>query len=362
MAVILYITNGISGAGGLERVLSVKTAALIDALGYDVHILTLNDAAVPFYEFHPKITFHNIVAGGDPIRFIRQYAAGIKAIAEKVCPTVISVCDDGLKGFFIPTLLRQRFPIIYERHASVNLNFNRGSSARSMKSKVTHSLMQVLAKTFDRFVVLTCGNLSEWRSDNLTVIPNPLSFFPLGASALTSKRIIAVGSHSYNKGYDLLLEAWTIVSAAYPEWSLDIYGRKDADLTYVKLARTMQLSNVAFHDPVADIESQYLQSSIMVLPSRSEGFGMVLIEAMACGVPCVSFDCPCGPADIITNNEDGFLVPNGNVSEFAEKIMVLIGDRQLRMQMGDQARRNVGRFRSENIVSQWDQLFKAVQR
>jgi glycosyltransferase involved in cell wall biosynthesis len=128
------------------------------------------------------------------------------------------------------------------------------------------------------------------------------------------------------------------------------------------MATQMQLANVTFHEPVSDIQSKYAASSIMVLPSRSEGFGMVLIEAMACGVPCVSFDCPCGPADIISDGDDGYLISNGDIEQFAAKVILLIEDEALRKRMGQSARQNVKRFLPPAIVAQWDQLFKSVRR
>jgi len=103
-----------------------------------------------------------------------------------------------------------------------------------------------------------------------------------------------------------------------------------------------------------------LASSVMVLPSRSEGFGMVLIEAMECGVPCVSFDCPSGPRDIITHGEDGFLVEKENIQELAEKLLVLIENENLRKRMGEAAKLNVQRYATEAIVKQWDDLFREL--
>ena len=361
---LLYITNGINGSGGLERVLSIKASYLADLYDYEVTILSLNDNHLkPFYKFSDKIKRVSIPVSGNFIQYLKSYRAGLVNMINEMQPDIISVCDDGLKGFLIPTIINVQTPIIYERHASVNLNFKRGKGnlLSLAKNKLQHFIMKQAARKFNKFVVLTSGNLKEWKGDNLVVVPNPLSFYPKESAALQSMYVIAVGSHSYNKGYDLLLLVWQRVISQHPNWVLNIYGKIDSNQTYLKQAETLGLvNNINFYNPVKDIQSKYLESTIMVLPSRSEGFGMVLIEAMACGVPCVSFDCPEGPADIIRVNEDGFLVDNGNVDELARKIITLIEDETLRKKMGSRAKENVQRYLPEEIVQQWDALFKSL--
>jgi glycosyltransferase involved in cell wall biosynthesis len=354
---LLYITNGINGAGGLERVLSVKASYLAEHYNYDVTILSLNETHPnSFYSFSSKVVLRSIVVTGNPIVYLKTYVKGIKKTIKEIQPDIISVCDDGLKGFFIPNLVRTNIPIIYERHASIALNTN-----NTIKGKIMYYLMQKQASKFDRFVVLTDSNKKEWQANNVLAISNPLSFYPKVAAKLVAKKVIVVGSHSYNKGYDLLLETWATIAVENPDWELHIYGKIDKEKTYLKLADKLKITNsVYFHEPVADVKKEYLNSSLMVLPSRSEGFGMVLIEAMACGVPCVSFDCPSGPRDIIKNNEDGFLVANGNTVELAKAINQLIGNEQLRNHMGAKAKETVKRYLPENIVAQWDQLFKEL--
>src|SRR5690606_1300180 len=99
MTKLLYITNGINGSGGLERVLSVKATRLADEYNYDVHILSLNDGNInPFYNFSPKIKFTSIIVLGNPIGYYRKYQKGVQKVVNDIQPNIISVCDDGLKG------------------------------------------------------------------------------------------------------------------------------------------------------------------------------------------------------------------------------------------------------------------------
>ena len=96
------------------------------------------------------------------------------------------------------------------------------------------------------------------------------------------------------------------------------------------------------------------------MSSRYEGWGLVLVEAMSCGLPCVSFDCPYGPSDIIRDGEDGFLVENGNIQQLAEKMELLINNKELRERLGVRARLNAARFTSDNIMPQWTKLFETI--
>jgi len=354
---LLYITNAINGSGGLERVLATKASYFADVSNYDVHVLVLNNGAeYPFFEFSAKINFHNVSVLGNPISYIQQYVRGIKDVVSKVNPDIVLVCDDGLKAFFLPKILKQfGKPIIYERHVSklIELPHN-ASPVQQLIAKVKWRIMERNAKKFAAFVVLTEGNKQEWKSlTNLVVIPNPLPELPIEKSSLSAKRIISVGKVSYQKGQDIMVAIWDRIAEKFPEWEWHNYGKLDDDF----VDSNALPKRMYFHPPVKDINSEYLNSSIFALTSRYEGFGMVLIEAMACGVPCVSFDCNYGPGDIIRNGEDGFLIENGNMGEFSAKQFALIKSEELRRTMGEKAQINVQRFAEHSVLEQWHQLF-----
>ncbi len=362
--ILVYIVNRIDGPGGLERVLSIKATMLADEFDYKIHIITLNqDNENLFYDFSSKITYHNIEAIGNPISKMFAYISGLNEIIKKISPHVIAVCDDGLKGFFVPIIVKKPCPMIYERHVSKNVVIRKDAPSifNKINTKIKFSLMNFGGRFYDRFVVLTNGNLKEWNFKNIVVIPNPLSFCPEKQSKLVNKNVLAVGKQSYQKGYDRLLKSWKIVTDTYPEWTLNIYGTINESEGLVEQAGALKIgSKVNFYQPVKNIAEKYQEASIYVMSSRYEGFGMVLTEAMAYGVPCVSFDCPFGPSDIITNKENGILIKNGDTEGLANAIKLLIDNDEMRKSMGKNARISVNRYMPKKIGSEWNDLFTSL--
>lgn len=354
---ILYITNGINGSGGLERVLSIKASMLADQYSYDVSILTLNEPnKQSFYDFSPNVKILRVnTTRRNGLDYFLSYWRELKKEIHNIQPDIICVCDDGLKGFILPSLIKTSAKWVYERHASIGLN-----NISPIKGKISSYLMRRLSSNFNKFVVLTSSNVKEWRTNNVIVIANPLSFQCESHNLASSKSIIVVGSHSFNKGYDILLDIWKNIEKYYPEWELNIYGKVDKEKTFVNLAKKLKLDRVNFFEPTQDIKNKYLESSILVMTSRSEGFGMVLVEAMACSLPCVSFDCPSGPRDIINNKEDGFLIEKGNIKLFQQRLEQLMQDEKLRENMGKMGRENIKRFSADLVVATWDNLFKEL--
>ena len=258
---LLYITNGINGTGGLERVLSIKGSYLADQYQYDVTILSLNESHIDtFYTFSDKIKMVSIAVSGNPFQYIKAYRRGVQKTVKEIKPDIIAVCDDGLKGFFIPRIIGGKIPIVYERHASIELNTN-----HSIKGILMKRMMQKLASDFSVFVVLTKSNLAEWTSCNVVTIANPLTFYSEKSSALDAKCVIVVGSQSHNKGVDLVLKAWQMIQESFPDWKLSFFGKEHPENKYENLAKELKVDNkVFFYPPVINIEEKYLESSLMV--------------------------------------------------------------------------------------------------
>jgi glycosyltransferase involved in cell wall biosynthesis len=220
-----------------------------------------------------------------------------------------------------------------------------------------------LVNTFDRFVVLTHEDQAYWGDlTNMEVIPNARSFNPAETAPLDEKKVIAIGRYDYQKGFEYLIDAWKMVHNKHPEWQLDIIGEGEfRKQLQCRIDENNLNGNIHLKPPTTHIEEVYLKSSILAMSSRYEGLPMVLLEGQAFGLPIVSFECKCGPKDIVTNGVDGFLVQEGNVRELADKIIQLIEDEPLRKKMGRMAKRNSERFSEPVIMNKWVKLFNHLE-
>jgi glycosyltransferase involved in cell wall biosynthesis len=219
----------------------------------------------------------------------------------------------------------------------------------------------------DYLITLTDSDTEEYKqifkNENVKVrkITNSVPKFSGEISPLEDKVVIAAGRLAPQKGFDLLIEAFKKVVQYYPDWKLKIfgYGREKRNLQNLILKNRLY-NHVLLMGPTQNIEKELSKASIYVLSSRFEGFGMVIVEAMQCGVPVVSFDCPKGPAEIIAHNEDGILVENGNVEALADGIIELIRDKDKRKAFGKKALENVKRFEISNIGKLWMELLDEI--
>ena len=225
----------------------------------------------------------------------------------------------------------------------------------------SHNLVSHLEK-LDRLVVLTDKDREAWTElSNVVTIPDPLPFVPISVSSLSAKRVVAIARYSHEKGIDLLLEAWSKVEKIQKEWRLDVFGDGERTI-YEQMIGNLEIDQqrCQLHGRTNDVEYEYSQSSLFVLSSRFEGFGLVIIEAMSCGLPVLAFDCPWGPREIITDGKDGLLVDNGNVSQLADSIIYLIDHPDVRKQMGEEAKRKSENYRMENLAIVWKNFLEAL--
>ena len=377
---IVFCTPALYSTGGVERVVSYKASFFAEQLEYDVTIIVTEGRGRDcYFPLSDKVKVINFELGFEELwkaSFIkkvylyltkqRQYKRMLKTELIRIRPDItISMLRREINFL---TDIQDGSKKIGELHVNRsnyrNFEANESNIMKRLFAKFwMRSLVEKLRR-LDQLVVLTDKSKASWPElSNVTVIPDPIPMpMPLSVSCLHAKRVVTIGRYAYQKGYDLLLQAWAEVEKQYLDWTLDIYGMGD-QTGYRQLMTDMGVDVYRCHlnGPVEDVTKVYQNSSIFVLSSRFEGFGLVLVEAMACGLPVVSFDCPAGPDEIITDGVDGILVPSGDVHVMAEKLMALMADEELRKRLGQQARRSAKRYDMKTIASQWTTLFEKVK-
>ena len=377
---LVYCTPALYMAGGVERVLTLKANYFAEHFGYDITIiLTEGKGKSPFYPLSDRIKVVNLDIGFEQLwncSFLkkifvylkkqRQYKKALTAELMKLCPDITVSLLRREINFLIG--IKDGSKKIGELHVNRlnyrNFEANDTNFIKHLFAKLWMSSLVKQLKRLDRFVVLTEEDMLAWPElQNVSVIPDPLSFVPTAQSSLSVKRVIAVGRYVYQKGFDLLLQAWAKIERQCPDWMLVVYGDGDR-APYEQMMRNLGIdtSRCLLNGPTTDIQREYVNSSLFVFTSRFEGFGMVLVEAMACGLPVVSFACPCGPKDIVRDGEDGFLVENGNIDELVQQLMKLMVDHRLRTAFARHAQQNAQRFNIEQTALRWKSVFESCTK
>lgn len=378
MKKIVYFVGGLLSPNGMGAILSQKINYLAEHTNYDLYMILTEKAGAPwFYDINPKVKWVNFDINFDELDVMpiykkvlfywlkqRKFRQMFTDYLMKVRPDItVSICRREIN--FINNI-KDGSKKVAEIHFARPFyrRFEKPFFPKLINEWISNlwvgSLIKQL-KRLDRFVVLTKEDSKNWPElTNLVVIPNFVFSNTSLKSDLSSKRVVAVGRYSWQKGFDMLIDAWKIVSARHPDWHLDIYGSGD-NISYQKLADELCLSSsVTCHKSVDHVYEKYSESSIYVLSSRYEGFGLVLVEAMGTGLPVVSFACPCGPRDIIEDGVSGYLVEAGDVRKMAEKICYLIENRDVRESMGRAAIARAGMFSRDQVMHRWIELFESL--
>ena len=360
---ILYLFRSLAVWGGVERILVEKMNLLASRSGIEVYMLTTDqgDHLIPYQvsnKVHIEdlgISFHRKYQFGYLKRIIisyqmrHKYKRSLSDRINRIQPDVI-VCTTA-DQIDIISAVKGRIPLVVESHSICSRTIEQGKNAVLRKYR-RFRFLESLSKT-DCVVALTEGDAEEWRHfhHNVVVIPNMLHPCKVEPSPLTSKRVIWVGRFDYQKRAEVAIDVWKQVVIKYPDWSLDIYGEGEYESEIALM--TSSTRNVFLHKPTSHIFDCYSNSSILISTSLFEPFGLVIAEAMSCGLPVVAFDCPYGPAAIISEGVNGFLIPSDNMHFFADKLSLLIEDTLLREHMGQAALDSSDRFNADLVMPQW---------
>ena len=176
-------------------------------------------------------------------------------------------------------------------------------------------------------------------------------------SSLENKRVFWVGRLDYQKRPIEIIKIWQKVYPMFPDWHLDIYGEGEQLQEIENIVNSLNV-NIHIHQPTDRIFDAYRESSILVSTSLFEPFGLVIPEAMSCGLPVVAYNCPFGPSSILSDGNNGFLIQNNDQQAFVDRLCQLMSDGTLRRQMGRAAIISSRRFEAKQIMPQWKMLFE----
>lgn len=374
---IFYVYYSLTTVGGADRVITEKANYLAEN-GHEVAIVTTSqNGREPSFPLSPRVRLINIDIDFDRqyryniimraciyFVYMRRYKRALTRLLRIEKPDIVMTTLGRDMEFL--TSIDDGSVKIGESHVAkeYSRNFHLLEQRGGIYKLVAHHYRRKQEKAVSKLaalVLLTEHDADSWKGITDTyVIPNSLPFYPELSSGCDNKSVLCVGRLNEQKGYEYMVEAWEMVCKRHPDWTVNVYGEGEEECRLREMiARKGLEKSFLIHKPTKNIMEKYLESSIYAMSSRFEGFGMVLIEAMACGVPCVSFDCPYGPADIISDGEDGFLVGYKNSKALADKICFLIENEDTRKQMGRKAKDNIRRYSRERVMKMWTDLFEA---
>lgn len=368
---VLYNIAGTYRPGGMERVLAVKANYLVSK-GYDVVVVTTDQRGQQaFFKLDERIHSYDLCInyednnGASLIKKVLQFPHKQRLHKKRLAELLLKERPDITVSMFCNDVnflagIKDGSKKLLEIHFS---KYKRLQYGRKGLWGLADRLLTLVdarkVRKFDKFVVLTKEDKALWTgTPGICVIPNPLTLEGDTVSSLERKKAVAIGRLTPQKGFDRLVKAWAIVHRHCPEWSLDIVGDGQDKEALKKLIGDEALEDVVHLLPSVDnISEVYLNSSLYVMSSRYEGLPLVLTEAHSFGVPTVSFNCKCGPTDIIEDGVNGFLVEDGNIVQLAARIVTLMQDTDLRKRMGEAAKISSKQYSERRIMGMWTELF-----
>lgn len=361
---IIYFVPNINIAGGIFRIVSDKMNYLAENIEGKLYLAYYgNGCEKPIYPLHPNIQLIPInidwnVGFGKKILKLLKNIRKIHYIFTK-CRIDIAVNANAPLLIWILPFVCRRIKKVYEFHFSYE--GQQILDEEIFKSRVKRYLVQYLRKRcltkFDKVVALTESDKKMWGMQNILVIPNFSNIQQHQVGCRKNRVAVSAGRLETVKGYERLIHAWAIIAHKYPDWQLEIWGNGSLKYRLQQQINALHLSSLVHLKGIShNMGEVYARSSFFVMSSLYEGFPLVLVEAMNCGLPCVSFDIT-GANSIIENNKNGFLVPNNNIDALANACIKLMEDRTLLENMGSEAYISSGRFSKQQIMQKWMILY-----
>ena len=360
---IVYLLNNTWFPGGQTRVLANKVNYWVEH-GHEVYILTADQIGYPpYYPIDSRVKMIDFAIGymgADQLGFwektkrlsrflVRHYKLLIQTLKEIAPDIVVSMY--GKEVYFLPFIKDGSVKVLEAHGARYTWLFSR----KGLLGKLHNWLDLLFIRRFDQFVVLTQEDVPNWPVKGTINVPNGNTFEPQEVATLDVPKVIAVGRYGEQKNFENLLQAWAIVHRVHPEWKLKICGQ-GLDLLD-PCVDSLGLQDTVIRYESRDMEREYMDASICALSSRHEGMPMFLLEAMACGLPVVSYACECGPRDLILDGETGILIEEKqDYKKLAEGLIRLIADEELRKEMGRKAKDRSHLFSQEAVMQRWTEV------
>lgn len=374
---IIYCTHSTCNPGGMERVLLNKVTYLSQLPGWKVAVVTTDqNQRPPFYPFPEKVRMTDLGINYSEdngkgawkkitgyLRKRKEHKRKLTALLLKEKPDIV-VSLYPSESSFIPDIKDGSKKVLELHYCKFfRLQYGRKGLLGWIDKLRTRQDEQIVRR-FDKFVVLTNEDRGHWGNlPNIEVIPNAAMHVSDAYSDVMNKRVIAVGRLDYQKGFDRLVQAWQLVrhTGKFTDWKLDIFGQGEwREMLQQMIDKAELQDSVRLNRPTKQIGEEYVKSDMLVMSSNYEGFPMVMIEAMACGLPVVSFDYKCGPKDIIQPGINGLLVPNGDIQALADAMMKVMEDEAYRKMLSLNARKVVDTYSEQAVMSQWIRLFTSI--
>lgn len=353
---IIYSIKGLNFSGGTERVTIIEANAMAER-GHEVHIVSfVGKGEETFFSVSHKVKCHYLAPPKDchlfPFRDIRRIVL-LRKLYKQINPDFIIIVDAGRSFVNIPA--SRGYKTITWEHFNVGVNWHLGH----------HLSRKIAARWSDLIVTLTQPDAEAYKSEfgakNAICIYNPITIDNSVPSSLTEKVCLAIGRLSPQKNFSHLLKAWAKTKSKDNGWRLLIVGNGEEESMLRSLISKLQLSSsVQLIEKQKDVISLYKGASLYAMSSHHEGLPLVLIEAMSMGLPIVSYDCPTGPADIVSNGETGILVPYLDIDALAASLDKVMLDDSLRKRYSAEALVQVNKFSVPTIVDMWVNTLNAL--
>lgn len=353
---IVFSNKAINNPGGTERITSILSKELVER-GHEVHIVSfIGSDQETFFEIDKRVKLHYLAPTKDkypfPIRDIRRIVL-LKRLYKEINPDIVLIVDAGRSFVNIPAA--KGYKTITWEHFNVDVNWHLG-----------HGLSRRIAAKYSDLIVTLTEPAAEayktkFKAKNAICIYNPVTVDASTPSKLDKKVCMAMGWLGPQKNFIDLINAWNLTSARKNGWKLRIIGQGKQKQMLENRIKELDLSgSIEMLPPQKNVVEQYKNASVYAMSSHHEGLPLVLIEAMAMGLPIVSYDCPTGPADIVSHEKTGLLIPYLNVEALAEGLERVMSDKDLRETFSKQSLIEVEKFSVKSIVDKWESVFKKL--